>query len=516
MSIAASTAAPAQAPTGAVAVLSVNNELLTTVRRATAAEHEVVAVARTADLPAQLIDKRIGAVLIDSDAIAEPIDQFVERLKGQFPDLVLVVAGGPADQTALSKHITSNVVYRFLHRPVSQERARLFLEAALRRHDVEHAERAELPRTPAASTESIPSRRPPNLLWIGAVAAVLVASIGVWLATRSAPEPAPEAPPPAPADAAAVQANQVVGLLAAGDAAYVKGEYLTPAAAGAADRYRAVLALEPNNAKARAGIDRVVDKLLSAAEAALLAEQPDQAQEQIDLAISLAPSSSRAAFLAVQVGKERERGALTETQDAGRGPANEQAAGFLRLANQRLASGGLIDPPQDNARFYLEAARRASPSEPGVARTARAVQSAMLERATAAASRGDLADAERWLANAEEARASRAALAEVRRTLQQAEVTNKANNITALTQSFRQAIATNRLLSPRTTTLVATTGTSRRQTRLTRPPRKRSLPSRLRCSRKRGSPWVAMTWPAASGGWRRRAPSGTREPNLRR
>ena len=83
-------------------MLSVNNELLTTVRRATAAEHEVVAVARTADLPAQLIDKRIGAVLIDSDAIPEPIDHFVERLKGQFPDLVLVVAGGPADQTALS------------------------------------------------------------------------------------------------------------------------------------------------------------------------------------------------------------------------------------------------------------------------------------------------------------------------------------------------------------------------------------------------------------------------------
>ena len=149
MSIAASTAAPAQAPTGAVAVLSVNNELLTTVRRATAAEHEVVAVARTADLPAQLIDKRIGAVLIDSDAIAEPIDQFVERLKGRFPDLVLVVAGGPADQTALSKHITSNVVYRFLHRPVSQERARLFPEAALRRHDVEQVHSIAAPTKPA-------------------------------------------------------------------------------------------------------------------------------------------------------------------------------------------------------------------------------------------------------------------------------------------------------------------------------------------------------------------------------
>jgi len=450
MSIATSTTAIATAPNGAVAVLSSNNELLATVRRATAHEHEVVTVRADIDLATELIEKRVGAVLIDSAAVREPVDVFVERIKNQFPDLVLVVAGGPEDQAALSRHITSNLVYRFLHRPVSQERVRLFLEAALRRHDVEHAELADAP-APATATTNASSTigRPSNSVLIGAgVVLILLAVAGGWLALRSPPAPEVKKVQEAPVDRAAIEANRIAGLLAAGDAAYVKGEYLSPAGSGAADRYRAILALDPNNAKARAGIERVVDKLLSAAEAALLAEQVDEAQAQIDAAILLAPGSSRAAFLAVQVNKERERTALAQTQSDARGSANEQAVGFLRLASQRLATGSLIDPAQDNARFYIEAARRVSPNEPGLANATRALQTAMLDRASVAAARGDLADAERWLANAEEARASRAALAEVRRTLQQAEITNKADRITALTQSFRQAIATNRLLEP--------------------------------------------------------------------
>ena len=39
------------------------------------------------------------------------------------------------------RQITSGVVYRFLHRPVSAPRVRLFVEAALRRHEVENVER---------------------------------------------------------------------------------------------------------------------------------------------------------------------------------------------------------------------------------------------------------------------------------------------------------------------------------------------------------------------------------------
>ena len=58
-----------------------------------------------------------------------------------WPDLVLVVVGTAEEQSKVAGQITSGVVYRFLHRPVSAPRVRLFVDAALRRHEVENVER---------------------------------------------------------------------------------------------------------------------------------------------------------------------------------------------------------------------------------------------------------------------------------------------------------------------------------------------------------------------------------------
>ena len=64
-----------------------------------------------------------------------------ERLRDTWPDLVLVVVGTAEEQSNVASQITSGVVYRFLHRPVSAPRVRLFVDAALRRHEVENVER---------------------------------------------------------------------------------------------------------------------------------------------------------------------------------------------------------------------------------------------------------------------------------------------------------------------------------------------------------------------------------------
>jgi DNA-binding response OmpR family regulator len=64
-----------------------------------------------------------------------------ERLRDTWSDLVLIVVGTAEEQSKVASQITSGVVYRFLHRPVSAPRVRLFVEAALRRHEVENDER---------------------------------------------------------------------------------------------------------------------------------------------------------------------------------------------------------------------------------------------------------------------------------------------------------------------------------------------------------------------------------------
>ncbi len=430
-----------------VAVLSTDAELLATAKRATSGLHEMLAVSTDSELAAQLVSARAGAVLLDSASVNEPIEAFAERLRRQFPDLVLVVAGGPEDQARLSKLITNGVVYRFLHRPVSAERVRLFLEAALRRHDVEHAEQTTVV-APPLTHGAAPAANKIKPAWIGGgIAAALLAIAGVWLASRApSGKPPPAAQPPATTDATAAKLS---AALSAADAAFARGALIAPRGDSAADYYGAALAIAPNDSRAKAGLDRVVDKLLSDAETALLAESVDTAETNVAAALGLAPSSTRAAFLAVQVRKERERGALSRARETARTAAGkEQAATYLRQANQRLRSGNLIEPAEDNARFYIEAARALAPDDPAIARLSRSLQTAMLERARAAAAAGNVSETELWLANAEESNASRTTIADIRRSLQSTRINERADTITRLTQSFQRAATASQWVEP--------------------------------------------------------------------
>src|SRR6202012_3618798 len=102
-------------------------------------EHEVFAVGAESDFAAHLLQQSTGVAILDASAVASPIERLSERLRAQFPELVLIVAGSVDDQSALATQITNGTVYRFLHKPVSEQRVRLFVEGAWRRHTEEHA-----------------------------------------------------------------------------------------------------------------------------------------------------------------------------------------------------------------------------------------------------------------------------------------------------------------------------------------------------------------------------------------
>jgi len=166
------------------------------------------------------------------------------------------------------------------------------------------------------------------------------------------------------------------------------------------------------------------------------------------VAETLTPATARGAFLMMQIEMEQERAALTAKRDGDAQNTLERGATYLRLANSRLRSGALIEPPQDNARFYLEAARQVVPDDPAVAEITRTLQKELLTRAGAAAGAGNAADTERWLANADSAGAARADIAMVRRSLHDTLIGVRTDRIAALTQSFNAALAGNKLLQP--------------------------------------------------------------------
>src|SRR5205814_1820710 len=90
-------------------------------------------------LASALIALHAGVVVLDTASLTPPTGAVARQLEAQFPDVVLIVAGGVEEQAALATEITDGSIYRFLHKPVSEQRARLFVDAAWRRHREEQA-----------------------------------------------------------------------------------------------------------------------------------------------------------------------------------------------------------------------------------------------------------------------------------------------------------------------------------------------------------------------------------------
>ena len=527
----------------AIAAISQDRALIGLLRSVIDPTNDLIIVTSEAELTPHLNSRRVSVALLDSMFIEGDLAAMAERLRAMWPDLVLVVVGTAEEQSKVAGQITSGVVYRFLHRPVSAPRVRLFVDAALRRHEVENVERTlEQTRPDFSKMEKAAKAKSSGPSAIRAVlpgligAAVIIAGAGFWFARSSgddgkasptsapaeqvvsdeseppvseaapaaasapvskaaelvAAEPPPVAQPqPAPVAAAPVveppspakeenvrdrlrpasstptvmQAPEEVAPLTPGqpvltfqerldaqlaqaESALQRGELASPAGRSAVDLFRAALEMDPGNTLAKGGLVRVADRLLTAAERALTAGNTDDARRMVTVAESLTPATARGAFLMMQIDREHEREALTRAKDSDIQDKLEKGATYVRLANARLRSGSLIEPSEDNARFYLEAANQLIADDPALAEAERALQKALLDRAASAASAGNAVETERWLANADGAGAQRQEMTTIRRALQDTVIGARASKMTTLTQSFTAAMAANRLLQP--------------------------------------------------------------------
>ncbi len=526
----------------AIAAITQDRALVGLLRSVVDPSSDLILVTSEAELTPHLNSRRVSAALLDSMFIEGDLAAMAERMRATWPDLVLVVVGTAEEQSKVAAQITSGVVYRFLHRPVSAPRVRLFVEAALRRHEVENVERTlEQVRPDFTRIEAPREVRKPRTPGIGRaimpgiVGALLVVGAGVaWFtlgpgkgggtpapdAQVDSPTPAPAAavqaspepqvaPPPAPGDeprdeappqaatapapaatvALATEApaqpapslpdesarlrpaaspsvvqvpdesteppapalsreQQLAELLTQAEAALQRGELASPPGRNAVALFMAAQQLDPGNTLAKAGLVRVADRLLSAAERALTAGNVEDAKNMVDAAEALTPATARGAFLMMQIEMERERAAITMAKDSAEQDKLGKGAAYVRLAHSRLRSGDLIEPSGDNARFYIEAARQLNPEDAAVSEATRALQRALLDRAAAAAGAGNAPDTERWLAYADGAGAARPEMTTIRRALQDTLIGARTEQMNALARSFTAALSSNRLLQP--------------------------------------------------------------------
>jgi len=353
-----------------------------------ALERDVIDLGTESDLAAQLVGDRFGVAVIDASCVTTPIAQLTQRLKAQFPDLVLIVAGDSEDQHELTGQITSGSVYRFLRQPVSDQRVKLFVEAAFRRRNEEHSgatgTRAALSYSPEPATAL-----PLSLLLMGGIGGLVLIGIAAYF------------------------------LLSSKDVESI------PAATSAAAE-RVVVPASPNLQR-----EREIERLLTSAEDALLDGRLGDAARLTDEARALDPDHVRVMFLTTQIGKERERAARTQARVA--------EANNVRDREAAPATAPASVTPSRTA-------KPAPPDDPGARERRRVRANRIVQDTRSAIDAGDLGLAEALIQAAEDAGVERGDIIALTRRAEQLRITQDAQAMAQLSQLFNQRLAQGRLV----------------------------------------------------------------------
>jgi TonB family protein len=379
-------------------VLTSDDAFLQTLREALGGARRLWHVPSADKVSDLLVAGQVGIVVLDVQSLHDNARVFVEQIKRQFPDLVLVAAGHRDDETSLAGLISAGLVYRFIHKPMSPARAKLFAEAAIKKYEDQRRRAAESPMRQSASPAS------PKWLMGGAIAALLIIGAIAWIAHRSSAE---DPGSPASSETAKPAAAESLMLARAG-AALAANRLTEPEGDNALELYLQLQSRNPADANARVGLAEVHERLLARAENALLEERLDEAAAAIETARKAGVESGRIAFLTAQLAKSREqiKTAQAQVQQPGRvradvrtepksdaEHADHAAPALLTLAAQRIADGHLLEPDRDSARYYAQEALRADPQNAAALDAKRALASRLMEDARSAIDRRDFARA---------------------------------------------------------------------------------------------------------------------------
>jgi len=324
----------------------------------------------------------------------EPASVFIGQIKRQFPDLVIICAGNRDDESALATLISAGIVYRFIHKPMSPARAKLFAEAAIRKHDEQRRRAAESPRQDRSQVSM-------RAWLIGGAIGVLGLIMAVWLSQRGARDDI--GPPRSALDSPAAESS----LLLRAAAALAANRLTEPTGDNALELYSQALARNPTDVVARTGLQEVHERLLARAENALLEERLDEAATAIETARIAGIESSRIAYLTAQLAKSREQvkaaQARTQPPRVRSQPAADAdpLAPLLKLAAQCMADGRLLAPDRDNARFYVQEALALDQNNAAGQESRRMLSSRLLGDARSAIDRRDFALAASLIEGAE-------------------------------------------------------------------------------------------------------------------
>jgi TonB family protein len=371
-------------------VLTTDEAFLQTLREAVGGARRLWHVPSGDKVSDLLLAGEVGILVLDVQALSESPSTFIGQIKRQFPDLVVVVAGNRDAEISLAGLISAGTVYRFIHKPMSPGRAKLFADAAVKRYDEQRRRTAAGPPTQGGSRS--------NRGWLtgGAIGAFGIIAVIAWGLHRAGEADTGAQSP----TGLAIAPQPESPLLAAAAAALAANRLIDPAGDNALELYLRAQANNPADPIARAGVVEVRERLLAKAENALLEERLDEAATAIETARKSGVESGRIAFLTAQLAKSRER--VKAAQAAARAhsaplAAEDKVSQLLELGAQRLKDAQLIEPEKDSALFYVHEALRLDPESVAAHQSEQALASRLLADGRAAIDRRDFTHAARWI-----------------------------------------------------------------------------------------------------------------------
>ena len=416
-----------------VVVLSSDPGVLATLREAAGPEHAIWHAPSADNAVDLLVGGRCSILIADLGALRGDAFALLDRLHAQFPELILMAMGRRDEEHSVATLVSDQRIYRFLHKPVSPARANLFLQAATRRYnELRSAEPVHM------TTGRTIAARPSISLGVVGIVALLILAAGVvfW---QSRKESEPVAAPPR-AVGTLTQEEQITDFLARGEMAIATDRLTEPRGNNAVEYFRSVLALQPDDAGARAGLERVAAKLDArvvealqardpargaAALATLQRAVPDYARldalrtELLTLSRSMrapisvappppAPTPKQSTAAPTRARTPAPTPTPAETKDeakqpavqapaepvaASRGPTAAELDAVARLRGR----GVLLEPPGSNAYEQLLALRQKYPDSADVRTEQQQLAFAFLERSRTALAAGDVETARAFL-----------------------------------------------------------------------------------------------------------------------
>lgn len=238
-----------------VLVLTSDASVLKTLRAAAGSEHALWDASSADGAVDYLVGGRCDILIADLGSLHGDVAALLERLQAQFPELIFMAIGRREDQGAVAPLLSTGQIYRFLHKPISPGRAFQFLNAATRRYnELRDGEPIAL------QTVRTIARKRPYLGKVLAAASGILAAIVVFSIWHSRDQGLPATLQPTQVADTPVE-DVIKSKLGSAQIAYLSDRLIDPRGDNALEYYQGVASLQPDNAEAKAGAQKVIDTL---------------------------------------------------------------------------------------------------------------------------------------------------------------------------------------------------------------------------------------------------------------